>query len=341
MRGIQVLGRIPNKPLFHLFVAVVVILSTGSPAHAHEVRPGYLELRQTEAETFGVLWKVPARGQAKLSLGARLPEHCTPLAAVVSRRGGGAFTDRWTVTCPGGLDGGTVAIDGLSATLTDVLVRIERMDGTSQVARLTPEAPSLVVEVAPEWQQIAATYLGLGVEHILLGIDHLLFVLALLLLVEGWRRLVATVTAFTVAHSLTLAAATLGYVHVPQRPVEAVIALSIVFVAAELARPLDTQSNLTRRWPWAIAFTFGLLHGFGFAGALSEIGLPQQAIPLALLFFNIGVELGQLLFIAGVVVVAQIAKRLAVPHPVWLPRFSAYAIGSVAAFWTIERVVGF
>jgi hydrogenase/urease accessory protein HupE len=311
------------------------------PTRFHEVRPGYLELRQTGAETFDVSWKVPAQGDLKLSIHARLPESCTPLSAVVSTKGGGAFTDRWTVSCPGGLSGGTISIDGLSGTLTDALARIERLDGTSQVARLTPDAPSIVVEATPGWQQLAGTYLGLGVEHILLGIDHLLFVLALLLLVKGWRRLVATVTAFTVAHSLTLAAATLGYVHVPQRPVEAVIALSIVFVAAELVRLGRGQVSLTQRWPWAIAFTFGLLHGFGFAGALSDIGLPEQAIPLALLFFNIGVELGQLLFIAGAVAVGAIARRIVAPLPAWAPQLSAYAIGAVAAFWTIERVARF
>ncbi len=324
-----------------LLAAFIVMVAMGAPAHAHEVRPGYLELRQTGAETFDVSWKVPAQGDLKLSIHARLPESCTPLSAVVSTKGGGAFTDRWTVTCPGGLSGGTISIAGLSGTLTDALARIERLDGTSQVARLTPDAPSVVVEATPEWQQLAGTYLGLGVEHILLGIDHLLFVLALLLLVKGWRRLVATVTAFTVAHSLTLAAATLGYVHIPQRPVEAVIALSIVFVAAELVRLGRGQVSLTQRWPWAIAFTFGLLHGFGFAGALSDIGLPEQAIPLALLFFNVGVELGQLLFIAGVVAVGTIARRIVTPLPTWAPQLSAYSIGAVAAFWTIERVARF
>ena len=324
-----------------LVAAFIVMVAMGAPAHAHEVRPGYLELRQTGAETFDVSWKVPAQGDLRLSIHARLPESCTPLSAVVSTKGGGAFTDRWTVTCPGGLSGGTISIDGLSGTLTDALARIERLDGTSQVARLTPDAPSIVVEATPGWQQLAGTYLGLGVEHILLGIDHLLFVLALLLLVKGWRRLVATVTAFTVAHSLTLAAATLGYVHIPQRPVEAVIALSIVFVAAELVRLGRGQVSLTQRWPWAIAFTFGLLHGFGFAGALSDIGLPEQAIPLALLFFNVGVELGQLLFIAGVVAVGAIARRIVTPLPTWAPQLSAYSIGAVAAFWTIERVARF
>lgn len=324
-----------------LVAAVIIKVAMGVPAHAHEVRPGYLEIRQTETETFDVLWKVPARGRLKLAIYARLPDNCVPLSAVVSTKGGGAFTDRWTVTCPGGLSGGTIVIDGLSGTLTDVLARIERLDGPSQVFRLSPDAPAIVIEAALGWQQIAGTYLGLGVEHILSGIDHLLFVLALLLLVKGWRRLVATVTAFTVAHSLTLAAATLGFVHVPQRPIEAVIALSIAFVAAELVHLKSGQVSLTQRWPWAIAFIFGLLHGFGFAGALSEIGLPEQAIPLALLFFNVGVELGQLLFIAGVVAIGTIARRIAVPLPAWAPQLSAYAIGTVAAFWTIERVARF
>ena len=252
--------------LVTVFIVMVVMVA---PANAHEVRPGYLELRQTDTETFEVFWKVPARGKLKLGIHARLPEICTPISAVVSKKSGGAFMDRWTVTCPGGLSRETISIDGLSGTLTDVLVRIERLDGTSQVTRLTPDTPSFIIEAAPKWQQIVGSYLGLGAEHILLGIDHLLFVLALLLLVKGWRQLIATVTAFTVAHSLTLAAATLGYVHVPQRPVEAVIALSIVFVAAEVVRLRKGQVSIAQRLPWAIAFTFGLLHGFGFSSALA------------------------------------------------------------------------
>ena len=324
--------------LVTVFIVMVVMVA---PANAHEVRPGYLELRQTDTETFEVFWKVPARGKLKLGIHARLPEICTPISAVVSKKSGGAFMDRWTVTCPGGLSRETISIDGLSGTLTDVLVRIERLDGTSQVTRLTPDTPSFIIEAAPKWQQIVGSYLGLGAEHILLGIDHLLFVLALLLLVKGWRQLIATVTAFTVAHSLTLAAATLGYVHVPQRPVEAVIALSIVFVAAEVVRLRKGQVSIAQRLPWAIAFTFGLLHGFGFSSALSEIGLPEQAIPLALLFFNIGVELGQLIFITGVLAVGVFVIRIVRPMPTWAPQLLTYVIGTVAAFWTIERVAGF
>ena len=182
----------------------------------------------------------------------------------------------------------------------------------------------------------------LGVEHILLGIDHLLFVLALCLLVKGTGRLVATVTAFTVAHSLTLAGATLGFVHVPGPPVEAGIALSIVFVAAEIVHSRQGRGGLTERFPWIVAFTFGLLHGLGFASALSEVGLPQTAIPIALLFFNVGVEIGQLFFIASVFAVIalarQVTQRIGATKPAWTWRVSAYAIGSVSAFWVIQRL---
>src|SRR6185503_3545457 len=218
-------------------------------------------------------------------------------------------------------------------------------DGTTQVTRLTPFAPSFVVEAAPRAMQVAATYLKLGVEHILRGIDHLLFVLALLILVKGTRRLVATVTAFTVAHSLTLAGATLGLVHVPGPPVEASIALSIVFVASEIMHRRQGKAGLTERFPWVVAFTFGLLHGFGFAGTLSEVGLPQTAIPVALLFFNVGVELGQLLFIASAFVVIALAQRvmcrIGVWQPAWAWRIPPYTIGSAAMFWVIQRIAAF
>ena len=324
-----------------LVTMAFAVMSAATVSHAHEVRPGYLELRQTGEEAFEVIWKVPARGDLRLSLHARLPESCRSVAPVSRYLVGSAYVDRWTVTCPGGLAGQTIGVDGLSATLTDVLVRVERSGGTTQVARLTPSAPTFVVEAAPDSMGIASTYLMLGVEHILLGIDHLLFVLALLMLVEGRRRLIWTVTAFTLAHSLTLAAATLGFVHVPQRPVEAIIALSIVFVAGEIVHARRGSPGATQRWPWLVAFTFGLLHGFGFAGALAEVGLPQQAIPLALLFFNVGVEVGQLLFIGAALLLAALAGRIQIPSPAWAGTLPAYGIGSVATYWTIERVVGF
>jgi hydrogenase/urease accessory protein HupE len=324
-----------------LLLAALLVVGGARSAPAHEARPGYLELRETDPETFAVLWKVPARGNRRLGIHARLPDSCEALASPIRYQAGGAFTERRTVACPGGLTGKPIVIDGLAATLTDVLVRLTRIDGTTQVARLTPAAPSFVVEAAPTPVHVAATYLRLGVEHILGGIDHLLFVLALLLVVNGWRRLLGTITAFTVAHSLTLAAATLGLVHVPQRPVEAIIALSIVFVAGEIAHGRQGRPGLTARWPWVVAFTFGLLHGFGFAGALQEVGLPEQAIPVALFFFNVGVELGQLLFVAAVVALGSAARRFPLPWPAWAWRVPAYGIGALAAYWTIERVVGF
>jgi len=328
-------------------LAVLLLLADcAGGALAHEVRPAYLELRQTGADTYDVLWKVPGRGEnLRLGLYVELPDGTTnktePRAAMLNN----AFTERWTVQRAGGLAGGTIHIAGLSSTMTDVLVRLERLDGTTQVTRLTPSAPSYVVEAAPDAMQVAATYLKLGIEHILGGIDHLLFVLALLILVKGTGRLVATVTAFTVAHSLTLAGATLGFIHVPLRPTEAAIALSIVFVATEIIRGREGRTGITARFPWIVAFAFGLLHGFGFASALSEVGLPPSAIPVALLFFNVGVEVGQLLFIAAVFAVTALARRVVrgfrIAQPAWAWRVPPYAIGSVAMFWVIQRVAAF
>src|SRR3990170_339019 len=313
--------------------------------YAHEVRPAYLELRQTGSDTYDAFWKVPARGDLRLGLYVKLPENCNSAASPRSYQATGAFIERWSVTCKGGLTNNMIIINGLSATATDVLVRLERFDRTTQVVRLTPSSPSFIVESAPSWTQVAGTYLRLGVEHILLGVDHLLFVLALILLVKGWKRVIGTITAFTVAHSITLAAATLGFVHMPQKPVEAAIALSILFVAAEIVHGHQGRPGLTECWPWIVAFVFGLLHGFGFAGALREVGLPDQSIPLALLFFNIGVELGQLLFVSAVVGILFVLKKFlskrmaSVLSPfgiIQLEKGVAYLIGSVAFYWVLE-----
>ena len=332
-----------------LCVLLWLLALPGASALAHEVRPGFLQLRQIDGPSYDLLWKVPARGDRRLGIYVRLPERC------VSKESGtqlidGAYIERARLRCEGGLIGQRIAIDGLEATRTDVLVRIERADGTTQTARLTPQDTAFIVTAAQGALAVAAAYFGLGVEHILLGIDHLLFVLALLFLVRSWPRLIATVTAFTLAHSLTLAAATLGWLHVPQKPVEAAIALSIVFVAADVLRA--GEGSLTRRAPWLVAFAFGLLHGLGFAGALREVGVPEHAVPLALLFFNVGVEAGQLVFIAAVFGLFWLLKTLrlrvsasADPHS-WhvataVSKPAAYAIGTLAAFWVFERTAGF
>jgi hydrogenase/urease accessory protein HupE len=318
---------------------LVLLLLAAAPVGAHEVRPAYLRIQQVDSEQFDILWRVPARGELRLGIYVDLPEGCEQPAQPLAFQEAGTWVERWSAHCPGGLSGRRVEITGLSSTVIDALARYERLDGTTQVVRLTPAEPGFEVTDAETWRQVAGTYTVLGIEHILLGVDHLLFVLALLMLVPNLRTLFWTITAFTLAHSVTLAAATLGWVHVPQAPVEAVIALSILFVAMEIVHWRQGRPGITRRWPWLVAFTFGLLHGFGFAGALSEIGLPEHAIPLALLFFNVGVELGQLLFIAAVFAVSFVLGRI--PFPAWAWRVPVYGIGTMAAFWTIERVAGF
>jgi hypothetical protein len=322
-------------------VAMFLLLLGMLPANAHEVRPGYLEIRELADQQYSILWKVPMKGDAVLRLQPVLPDDCAELVPRSSRSVAAAMVRQWRVRCEAGLKDQQIRIDGLQNTLTDVLVRITHTGGTTQTVRLTPQNPSFVVSGEPSTLEVAATYLVLGVEHILLGIDHLLFVFALLLIVQGWRRLVGTITAFTLAHSITLAVATLGYANVPQAPVEAVIALSILFLATEIIHIQQGRLGITPRYPWIVAFIFGLLHGFGFAGALSEVGLPPGDIPLALLFFNVGVEIGQLLFVGAVLLGSLLLRRLdwqALRHA---EIAVTYLIGSVAAYWTIERVMAF
>jgi hydrogenase/urease accessory protein HupE len=323
-----------------LLLTLTFMLAANTPeiACGHEVRPGYLELRQIGTETWSVLWKVPAQGEMRLSIHPQFPEMCAPASEPTASQIIGAFTERTTMVCKGGLIGRAIGIDGLSATITDALVRSVRADGSVQVARLTPSAPAFVFEGTLGSLQVARAYTSLGVEHILGGIDHLLFVLGLLLIVRSRWLLVKAITAFTVAHSVTLGAATLDWVHVPQPPVEAVIALSILFLASELAKQRHGHRGLIEHYPWIVAFTFGLLHGFGFAGALREVGLPENEIPFALLTFNVGVEIGQLLFVGTVLLALAALRRLFLRVPAWIHATPAYGIGTMAACWWLQRM---
>jgi hydrogenase/urease accessory protein HupE len=313
------------------------------PAVAHEFSPGFLGLVETAPDAFTVQWKVSLTGGLADTLSPQLPDACTFTGDLRGYVMGDARVQERDIACAGGLAGREIAVGGLAATMTDVLLRVDYLSGESFTQLLTPSDPATIVAAAQTTVAVIGTYLVLGTEHILLGIDHLLFVLALLLLVGSVRRLVVTVTAFTVAHSVTLGAATLGLVNVPQAPVEAVIALSILFLAAELgqqtlgARP---RRDIALEFPWIVAFVFGLLHGFGFAGALAEVGLPEHALPLALLFFNVGVELGQLLFVFAVLGLAWIWRRAYLPIPRLWRGAAAYGLGSVAAFWVIDRTIG-
>jgi hypothetical protein len=324
------------------FSILLLILSFAGSVYADEIRPGYLELNTTDGNVYSVKWKVPMKGDMVLSLKPVFPDSCTDRTPPSKMSSGGAMITRWSLACSDGIRDKTIRIDGLENTMTDVLVRTVHEDGITQMVRLTPTETAFVVAAQTTSLDVIRVYTSLGIEHILLGVDHLLFVFALLLIVNGWRRLVGTITAFTLAHSITLAAATMGYVHVAQAPVEAVIALSILFLATEIIHNRQGRPGIAKRFPWLVAFIFGLLHGFGFAGALAEIGLPEQSIPLALLFFNVGVELGQLLFVTAVVSVGWVLRKLFMDKVLTGGEVAAsYLIGGTAAFWVIERIYSF
>lgn len=324
-----------------VWLVVLCVLAAGR-LHADEIRPAYLQLTEVDTDVYQVLWKVPARtGNQRLSLAVEFD----PQIKALSERQGGFIGDahlqNWSVQAAGGLPGKSIAINGQRESAVEVLLRVEYLEGDSLIHRLTPAAPRYDIPERLGTLGVMSTYLILGVEHILIGIDHLLFVLVLLMLVHTVRKLVWTITAFTLAHSITLSLAALDVIHIPVPPVEACIALSIVFVATEIIRSQQGQPGLAQRRPWLVAFTFGLLHGLGFAAALGEIGLPQTAVPAALLFFNIGVELGQLLFVAAILITLFLFRRSNLPVPAIARQIPVYLIGSVAAFWTIERTVSF
>lgn len=329
-------------------VGLLLGLVLATPASAHRLSPAFFGLTETGPNIYAAQWKVSISGGLANTLSPQMPETCAVEGDVRVyvlddlQAPNDIRLQHATVRCVEPLAGGIFTVAGLELTDTDVLLRIDYADGRSFTHRLVPARNSVVIPERPGAFDVIGTYTVLGIEHILSGIDHLLFVLALLILVNGWKRLVATITAFTVAHSITLAAATLGLVRVSPAAVEATIALSILFLATEIARSGATRSKgsslgLATRFPWVVAFSFGLLHGFGFAGALQEIGLPEQAIPLALLFFNVGVELGQLLFIVIVFAIVYLLRRIGQDLSAGSPRWAAYVIGSVSAFWVFER----
>lgn len=339
---------IPSKQ--RRFWLVIMLLLAGvltvPTVRAHEARPAYLEIKEISPNQFSVLWRTPVLAGMRLPVVLTMPNDVKNLKEPVVQELADSLLERqWIDAGANGLAGKRIEFRGLQATITDVLVRVEMVDGRKWTALVHPAQPWFEPAAAPSKLQVAGAYLRLGIEHIWTGVDHLLFILALIILVKGTRRLIATVTAFTIAHSITLAGATLGFVHVPQKPVEAAIALSILFVACEIVHAHEGRLRLTEQWPWIVAFSFGLLHGFGFAGALSEVGLPQTAIPVALLFFNIGVEIGQLLFIAAILSLMALGRwfvrREAIPQPAWAWRIAPYSIGGVAAFWMVQRVAGF
>ena len=322
-------------------ISLLILLTlSGLSLYAHEVRPAYFSVTQKNDNPFLIVWKVPAIGEAIPKIFPVIPKNWK-ISEERSNLLPGNLRRTYIAEIPDGIEGNVIHFQGLNKTLIEVLISIKKNDGIQYSTRVKPSKPSYLIPVAPDRFSVIKTYLILGIEHILLGIDHLLFVLALLLIAKGFRLLVKAITAFTIAHSITLSLAALGFIGLPSAPVEAVIALSIVFLAIELIYFYDGKKGLTVRYPWVVAFTFGLLHGFGFAGALVEMGLPQIDIPWALLFFNVGVEIGQLVFVFAVLLIFWSLREIKINWPVWMNKMPPYVIGSLASFWLIERIYGF
>ncbi len=321
-------------------VAILALIWLAVPvALAHEARPAYLELTETGPGQYSVLWRTPVLAGQRLPLELGIPAGAKNLREPIIQELSDSLVERrWIDAGPGGLEGKRIEFPGLQLTITDVLVRVQLADGRSWTAIARPAQPWIEISAARSASQVAIDYVVLGIHHILFGADHLLFVFGLLLIVrDGWT-LVKTITAFTAAHSITLAAATLGYVSMPAPPVEAAIALSILFLGPEIVRRWRGETSFTIRNPWVVAFAFGLLHGLGFATALSSAGLPPSDIPLALLCFNIGVELGQLGFVGVIVLLARTLNRAHFAWPRWVTLAPGYLVGGMGAFWTIERM---
>ena len=317
-----------------LLVAIAV-----TPAPAHESRPAYLEIKETAPGSVSLLWRTPVLAGVRLPVALRIPDGAKQVREpTVEELADSLVERRWLDVGPNGLAGRRIEFPGLQFTITDVLVRVELADGRTWTTIARPSQPWVEMAASQTRMQVAATYVGQGIRHILFGADHLLFVLGLLLIVQDRWMLVKTVTAFTAAHSITLAVATLGYASVPVAPLNAAIALSILFLGPEIVRSWRGETSFTIRHPWVVAFAFGLLHGFGFASALTGAGLPRQELPLALVSFNVGVELGQLGFVALVLALEQSFRVLEVRWPRWVQALPGYTVGSLGAYWTVQRV---
>lgn len=337
------------KRYIFVIVAWCFVLVASVASSAHEVRPALIRITQTDALHYDVLWKQPVNGDVAVRLAPQLSSgalRAPPSIASISP----SYAIKIWKGIPisrAPLDGQVLSVEGLEHTITDVLVSVNLANGRSIERVLSPRDSSFTLDLRSHSAPAARGYLRLGIVHILTGTDHLLFVFGLLLLVGGSWNLVRTITAFTVAHSITLAATALGWVHVRSSVVEALVALSIVILAVELFRKARGERGLTSRYPWVIAFAFGLLHGCAFAGALAEVGLPQQNVPLALFLFNVGVEIGQLLFIAAALLVIHLVRRLtAVTRneflrraPQWPQLTAAYVIGGFASYWLFQRLI--
>lgn len=323
-------------PILVTFLAIL----TPSAASAHESQPATLDLRQVGRDRYELAWRAPIYFGRPHPARLELPAHWKTVGEPTLRELSDSQVFQRIVTVGGqGVEGSILHFPGLEHTVTDVFVRLNRLDGTTMTAVVRPSKPYAQLRGERAWYTTAGEYVGLGFHHILQGVDHLLFVLGLLLIVKGRLVLLETITAFTVAHSITLGIATLGYATAPLPPLNAAIALSILFLGPEIVRSWRGQTSLTIRYPWVVAFLFGLLHGFGFASGLSTTGMPRAELPPALLFFNVGVELGQLVFVFTALALAKSFVVLETRWPKWVQALPGYAVGSLGAYWAIQRTV--
>lgn len=329
---------------------VLPLLVVAPLALAHDARPNYVQITETEPNSFSVSWKVPSTLPGGALPYPILPDGCASERQPAWQQAGAEYIGQQVFQCSEPLSGRIVGIEFpiINPSLS-TLYKIKMANGEEHVRILKPSETEWTVPEAENRFAVASEYTWLGIEHIWIGIDHLLFVACLLFISGTPRRLLITITGFTVAHSITLALSTLDVIRIPTPPVEAAIALSVVFMAWEIAKR-DTMS-LAYRYPVTIAVSFGLLHGFGFAAVLRDIGLPQTELPTALLFFNIGVEIGQIMFVLALLVgffvlrpALQRLLRSARDHEQhWssLTSPASYVIGSIASFWMIDRIAGF
>jgi hydrogenase/urease accessory protein HupE len=341
----------PVKFFLLLFLGFFLLAHT---AFAHEARPAYLEIKETAPGQYSMLWRTPVLAGMRLPLVLKIPDDVKNRTPPAVQELADSLIERRSIDAGlNGLAGKRIEFVGLQLTITDVLVRLEMLDGRKWTTIARPSQPWVEVAASQSWWEVMGTYMVEGIRHILFGADHMLFVLGLLLIVKDRWMLFKTITAFTVAHSITLAIATLGYAEAPVLPLNAAIALSILFLGPEIVKENDARygmrdarisnlvsriPSLTVRYPWVVAFAFGLLHGFGFASALTSAGLPRSELPLALVSFNVGVEFGQLGFVALVLALERSFRVLEMRWPRWVQALPGYAVGSLGAFWTVQRV---
>lgn len=322
------------------FLACMLLVASIVPAFAHESQPGTLEIKQLKADRYDVIWKAPMYYGKPHPARLQMPKTWKDIVQPTERRMADSTIFHWVVDVePQSIEGTIIGFPGLESTITDVYVRLTRLDSTTMTAVVRPTRPFVELRGERSWHVTVGEYIALGFNHIMIGVDHLLFVLGLLLIVKDRMMLIKTITSFTVAHSITLAIASLGFASIPLPPLNAAVALSILFLGPEIIRTWRGETSLTISYPWIVAFVFGLLHGFGFASGLSTTGMPKAELPWALLCFNVGVELGQLSFVFLSLTLAWSFRILEIRWPRWVLAMPGYTVGSLGAYWTIQRTV--